>query len=56
MREYPHNHGELFDGGDNLQVTATVRAMVDISVENALAGSFSRYARAQTRFVVSVTP
>lgn len=44
MRKYPDNHGGLLDGGDNLQVTATMRAVFDINVENELAGTFSRNA------------
>ena len=35
MREYPDNHGGLFDGGDNLQGAATLRAVFDIDRENA---------------------
>ena len=48
MREYPDDHGGLLDGSDDLQVAATLRAMLDINIENALAGAFSRNARAQT--------
>ncbi len=36
MREYPDNHGGLLNGSDDLKVAATLRAMLDINVENAL--------------------
>ena len=36
MREDPDNHGRLFDGGDDLQLAAAVRAMLD--VETLLSG------------------
>ena len=36
MREDPDNHGGLFDGGNDLQGAATIRAMLDVNVEDAL--------------------
>ena len=36
MREYPDNHRRLFDGGDDLQGAATLRAVFDVDSENAL--------------------
>ena len=36
MREYPDNHRRLFDGGDDLQVAATLRAVFEVDSENAL--------------------
>jgi len=35
MREDPDNHGRLFDGGDDLQLAAAVRAMLDVEIEDA---------------------
>ena len=34
-REYPHNHHRLLDSGDDLQLTAALRAVFEINVENA---------------------
>ncbi len=45
MREYPDNHGGLLDGSDDLQVAATLRAMLDINVENALEQARPAHAR-----------
>ena len=36
MREDPDDHGGLFDGGDDLQLAATVRTMLNIDVEDRL--------------------
>ena len=36
MREYPDNHRRLFDGGDDLQGAATLRAVFDVDIEHAL--------------------
>ena len=36
MREDPDNHGGLFDGGDNLKVAATPRAVFEVDIEDAL--------------------
>ncbi len=36
MREYPDNHRRLFDGGDDLEVAATLRAVFEVDSENAL--------------------
>ena len=44
MRKYPDHHGGLLDGGSNLQVTATMRAVFDINVENALEQARSAHA------------
>ena len=46
MRDDPDDHGGLLDGGNNLQVAATMRALFDINVENAL--EQARSARAET--------
>jgi hypothetical protein len=35
MREDPDDHGGLFDGGDDLKGAATIRAMLDVNVEDA---------------------
>jgi len=48
MCAYPHNHCGPVEGSNNFQVIATMRKVFDIDVENALAGGFSRNARAQT--------
>ena len=45
MREDPDNHGGLFDGGDNRQVAATMRAMFDIDRENAFEQARPTHAR-----------
>ena len=37
MREYPDNHGGIFDGGDDLQVAATMRTMLE-SMQGSLSG------------------
>ena len=34
MREDLENHRRLFDGGDNLQVAATLRAVFEVDIEN----------------------
>ena len=36
MREYPDNHRRLFDDGDDLQGTATLRAVFEVDIEHAL--------------------
>ena len=36
MREYPDNHGGLFDCGDDLQVADTLRAGFEVDIEHAL--------------------
>ena len=35
MREYPDNHRRFFDGNDDLQLTATLRAVFQVDSENA---------------------
>ena len=45
MREYPDNHGGLFDGGDELQVAATIRTMFDIDRENTFEQARPTHAR-----------
>jgi hypothetical protein len=34
MREYSDNHRRLFDGGDDLQGAATLRAVFEVDSEN----------------------
>ena len=36
MREYPDDYRRLFDGGDNLEVAATLRAVFEVDIEHAL--------------------
>ena len=36
MREDLDNHLRLFDGGDNLEVAATLRAVFEVDIEHAL--------------------
>ncbi|MDB5904193.1 MAG: hypothetical protein JWM26_3071 [Betaproteobacteria bacterium] len=36
MREDSDNHRRLFDGGDNLEVAATLRAVFEVDIEHAL--------------------
>jgi hypothetical protein len=36
MHEDLDNHRRLFDGGDNLEVAATLRAVFEIDIEHAL--------------------
>ena len=36
MGEDAHNHRRFFDGGDDLQAGATIGAVFDIDIENAL--------------------
>ncbi len=45
MREYPDNHRRLFDGGDDLQGAATLRAVFDVDSENALGQTRPAHAR-----------
>ena len=35
MREYPDNHRRLFDGGDDLELASTLRAVFEVEVEHA---------------------
>ena len=35
MREDPDNHRQLFDGGDDLKLAATLRAVFEVDSENA---------------------
>ena len=49
MREYPDNHRRLFDGGDDLQGAATLRAVFDVDIEHAL--EQARPALARRRFM-----
>ena len=36
MRQYPDDHGGLFDGANDLQGATTIRALLDVNVEDAL--------------------
>ena len=36
MREDPDNHRRLFDGGDDPELAATLRAVFEVDIENAL--------------------
>lgn len=45
VREDPDNHGRLFDGGDDLQPTAAVRAMLNVEVEDAFQQTRPAHAR-----------
>ncbi len=36
MREYPDNHRRLLDGGDDLELAATLRAVFEVDIEHAL--------------------
>ena len=49
MREYPDNHRRLFDDGDDLQGTATLRAVFEVDIEHAL--EQARPAHACRRFM-----
>ena len=49
MREYPDNHRRLLDGGDDLELAATQRAVFEIVVEHAL--EQARPAHACRRFM-----
>ena len=37
MREYPHNHRRLLDGGDDPELTSTLRAVFEVDIEDRLA-------------------
>ncbi len=49
MRKYPDNHRRLFDDGDDLQGTATLRAVFEVDIEHAL--EQARPAHACRRFM-----
>ena len=36
MRENPDDHGQIFDGGDEFQASATMWAVFDVDIEHAL--------------------
>ncbi len=48
MRENPDDHSEPFDGGNDLQASATVRAMLDIDVEDPFEQTRPTHARRRT--------
>ena len=45
MREDPDDHRQLLDGGDDLHVAATLRAVFEVQVEHALEQARPAYAR-----------
>ena len=51
-REDPNNHRGLFDDGDNLQVAATLGAVLEVDIEHAL--EQTRPAHARRRAVLMV--
>lgn len=45
MREYPDNHRRLLDGGDDLELAATLRAVFEVDIEHAFEQARPAHAR-----------
>ena len=48
MAEDSDNHRRIFDGGDDLQSAAAVRAVVDVDIEDSFEQSGPTHARRRT--------
>jgi len=45
VRAYPDNHRRLFDGGNDLELAATLRAVFEVDIEHALEQARPAHAR-----------